>query len=505
MGIIIRQSIKGTLVNYIGVVVGFFTTFFVATRFLTAEEIGLTRVLLDAAMLFSSLAQLGTNTSIVRYYPYFKDDKHNDHGFFFWSMLVPFIGFVVFSAIFWSLREVMADAFSEKSDMFVTYYKCIFPLAFSLLYMSVSEANANVLMRIVVPKFVREVGVRVLTLLVYFLYAFSVLDLDGFVYAFCGVYLVALFIDMYYLLTLKHISFKPDWKFITPQLRRDYLFYTLFLITSVLSSVLAPFANSFFISAKMGLAYTGVFAIASYITALIEIPYRSLGAIAQPQLSRAIKDNAIDEANVLIQRISFHQLLAGAFIFLLIWMNLDLLFRIIPNGEQYASAKWVVFILSLSKLYNSVCSIGLSVLNYSKFYYYSLLFSALFTGLSIIFNNQFIPLLGMEGAALATLLSSFIYYTLLLLLNYTKLKTSPLSLKHLTILGLFLFFGLADLLWKKTLSLFVSDDLLWTIILAVIQTSLFALLAVILVYCLRLSSDVNALLDTLLNRLKRTP
>jgi hypothetical protein len=116
--------------------------------------------------------------------------------------------------------------------------------------MSVSEANANVLMRIVVPKFVREVGVRVLTLVVYFLYAFSVLDLDGFVYAFCGVYAVALVLDLCYLFSLKHISLKPDFSFITPRLRRDYLLYTLFLVTSVVSSVLAPFANSFFISAR---------------------------------------------------------------------------------------------------------------------------------------------------------------------------------------------------------------------------------------------------------------
>ncbi|MBO5960559.1 MAG: polysaccharide biosynthesis protein, partial [Paludibacteraceae bacterium] len=219
MGVIIRQSIKGTVVNYVGVVVGFFTTFFVATRFLTAEEIGLTRVLLDAAMLFSSLALLGTGTSIVRFYPYFKDEEHEDHGFFFWSLVVPLLGFVVFSVLFWSLRDLMAEAFSEKSDLFVTYYKCIFPLAFSLLYMSVSEANANVLMRIVVPKFVREVGVRVLTLIVYFLYAFSVLDLDGFVYAFCGVYAVALVLDVCYLFSLKHISLKPYFCYITPKHR----------------------------------------------------------------------------------------------------------------------------------------------------------------------------------------------------------------------------------------------------------------------------------------------
>ena len=41
MGVIARQSIKGTIVTYLGVFVGFLTTFFVLTRFLTAEEIGL--------------------------------------------------------------------------------------------------------------------------------------------------------------------------------------------------------------------------------------------------------------------------------------------------------------------------------------------------------------------------------------------------------------------------------------------------------------------------------
>ena len=53
MGIVARQSIKGSLANYLGVAIGFFTTFFVVTKCLTQEEIGLTRVLVDAATLFA--------------------------------------------------------------------------------------------------------------------------------------------------------------------------------------------------------------------------------------------------------------------------------------------------------------------------------------------------------------------------------------------------------------------------------------------------------------------
>ena len=86
MGVIAKQSIRGTIVTYLGISVGIFTTFFVLTRFLTSEEIGLKQVLIDnAATLFISLAQLGTNASIIRFYPYFKEkDSDEDHGFFFW-------------------------------------------------------------------------------------------------------------------------------------------------------------------------------------------------------------------------------------------------------------------------------------------------------------------------------------------------------------------------------------------------------------------------------------
>ena len=66
MGIVARQSIKGTIATYVGVAVGIVTTFFVQTKYLTTEEIGLVDVLLQSALLFSGLAQLGTNTSAMR-------------------------------------------------------------------------------------------------------------------------------------------------------------------------------------------------------------------------------------------------------------------------------------------------------------------------------------------------------------------------------------------------------------------------------------------------------
>ena len=99
MGVIIKQSIKGTLVNAIGIGVGFLTTFFVITHYLTSEVVGLTRIMIDAAVLFSSFAQLGTTSSIIRFFPYFKDEESKNHGFFFWTLVVPLVGFLLFMVV----------------------------------------------------------------------------------------------------------------------------------------------------------------------------------------------------------------------------------------------------------------------------------------------------------------------------------------------------------------------------------------------------------------------
>ena len=277
MGVVARQSIKGTIATYIGVAVGIVTTFFIQTKALEPEQIGLIDVLLQCAILFSGLAQLGTNSSAMRYYPFFKDADHRDHGFFGWTLLVPFVGFTIFLLVFLLFKGNIVAFFSKDSSLFGDYVNFVIPLAFFLLYISVFETNSNLLLRIVLPKFVREVGLRVATLVVYLLYYYKVLDFDGVVVAFSVFYGLATLINVVYLLSLKRVSFKIDWQHVTPQLRRDFLFYTLFMSTAALAGNLIPMLSKFFVAGMTSFRLAGVFAIATNIAALVEMPYRSLG------------------------------------------------------------------------------------------------------------------------------------------------------------------------------------------------------------------------------------
>jgi O-antigen/teichoic acid export membrane protein len=453
MGIVIKQSIKGTIVNYVGIAIGFVTTFFIITKYLTQEEIGLTRVLIDAAILFASFSQLGTSSSIIRFFPYFKDESGKHHGFFFWTLVVPLVGFLLFLIVAKCLEGTILQTFSKNSDLFVTYYRFVFPLSLFMLYRTVFEANANVLMRIVVPKFVCEVGVRLGLLLTYLLYGYwQIIDLDGLVIGICITYFLAALVDFFYLLTLGKISFKPDFKVFTKPLLKDIGFYTLFLLLNAVTVNVMPLLNTFFVSAGMGLSFTGIYAIANYIATVVEVPNRSLNAIVQPEISESIKNNDINRAETLCKSVSLHLMLSSALIFLFIWINLDALFLLLPNGEMYEAGKSVVLILGFAKFFNSTLFVGSSALNYSKYYYWSLVFTILLTVMAVVLNVLLIPHFGMDGAALSHLFSYLTFYICLLLVVRIKMDINIFSVAQIKVLVLVAALLLLNFGWVKVLS-----------------------------------------------------
>ena len=506
MGIIAKQSIQGTIVTYLGVAVGFVTTFFVLTRFLSAEEIGLSRVLVDAATLFIGLAQLGTSSSIIRFYPHFKSSvtsseltqDTSEHGFFFWTILIPLIGFGLFSLIYCACYTPLSQWFGEKSPLFVEYYYMVLPMAFFMLYQTVFETNANVRMHIVVPRAVRELITRIGLLLTYLLYAFGFVSMDGFVVLLCSVYGVAMLCNIIYLFSLGEVSLRPDWQFIhsNPTLIKQYLLYTGFLLVSAVSSVLAPTLSSFFITAEMGLNYTGIFAIATYIAVMVSIPYRSVTAIASPQLATAIKNNNQLEISRLMQQVSSNLLLIGGMILCAIWLNIDIIFHVLPNGEMYASARSVVLILGTSQLFIAVCSFTSSALNYSRFYAFSLLFSFVLTTLSILLNNMLIPHFGMEGAAVSNLIAYSIYFMLILFTVRMSIHASTFTRQHLKIVILIIAILIANSLWQKYLPI----NNIW--LSSICRTILLLGLGSAIAWYKQLSPEINQQLRSIITRLQ---
>lgn len=496
MGVIAKQSIKGALANYLGVLIGAITTLFVVTDLLTQEEIGLTRVIVDAAMLFSGLAQLGTNASILKFYPRFRDPQSRDHGFFGWTLLLPLVGFALLSLLFLVLKDRVVGYYSASSPLLANYAYLLLPLTFFALYMTVFETNASVLLHIAVPKFVREVVIRLLNLVAYLLYGFRLISLDVFVILFCSSYAVATIINFFYLISLGKISFRPEWKFVDKSLLKEVVVYTLFITAAVLAGNVKLF-NSIFL-AKEGLKLAGIYTIACYIANVIEIPYRSLGAISSPIISQAVAAGDMREVNRLGQQVSLHQLLVACLLLFFIWINLSPMFAIIPNGQSYVSGMGVVLFLGIANILNSTFCIATNILNFSKYYAWSLLLILLLTASAILLNMWLIPRWGLTGTACATLFAYILYFVPLLAMIWRKMGVKLFSPKQLSVVALTLvLFGL-NVVWECLVSPLFGSGLPAVLIQAVVRTVLFA----VVVWFALLGIHVSPEVDRLLGRLR---
>ncbi|MDL2252407.1 lipopolysaccharide biosynthesis protein [Odoribacter sp. OttesenSCG-928-J03] len=493
MGVVIRQSIKGTIINYIGAFIGFLTQMFIITKFLSPEDIGLTSVILEIAIMFGVLCQLGTSSSIMRYFPYFKNKENKNNGFFFYIVILPLIGSLIFIPIYLIFKTPIIAFLAKSSTLFTPYYYWIIPLIIFMAYWQVFEVYSTVNMRIVVPKFNREIGVRLMLVVVYLLYGFHVINRDGLVSGIMIVYGIILLITFIYVSRIAPISLAHDTSYVSKPLRKEFFKYTSYLIVGALGSTMLSRLDLFMVSSEMGYDYSGIFRIATYMAAVIDIPSRSISAISSPVAAEALKNGDFQASNKLYQKVSLHQLILGGFIFVLIWINVDNIFAIMPNGEIYAQGKWVVFFLGMAKLIEVTLNFGGILISFSKYYYWSLYFVFFIIIIGILTNYTLIPILGVSGAAIATTITAALSYSVQQWLVLKKVKGNPYTMGTLKTLSIFALLLGINILMPKVLNPWMDG---------LYRTALTVVAGLGLLYGLKVSDDVNRLLRTIL-RIKK--
>jgi O-antigen/teichoic acid export membrane protein len=252
----------------------------------------------------------------------------------------------------------------------------------------------------------------------------------------------------------------------------------------------------------MGLTFTGIYAIANYIATVVEVPNRSLNAIVQPEISESSKNNDIDRAETLCKSVSLHLMLSSALIFLFIWINIDALFVLLPNGEMYEAGKSVVLILGFAKIFNSTLFVSSSALNYSKYYYWSLVFTVMLTTMAVLLNVLLIPRYGMNGASLSHLISYLTFYLCLLLVVRVKLNINILSAAQLKVIALVAGLLLLNFGWVRIIApLFMKLPFSATanaIVDATVKSVFLMVVTVAVCYFWHISEDINRLIRKML-------
>ncbi len=176
MGIIIKQSIKGSVWSYMGVLVGFITTAYLFPNYLNTDTIGLFGLLLAWSILFSQLASLGINGVTSRLFPYFRNKENGHNGFLFISGLTLVAGIIVFLAVFSFLSPILVESNLEKSNLFANYIYLIIPITFFTTFFTFFDVYNKLLYDAVFGTFLQEFLQRILILLATLLFVFKIIN-----------------------------------------------------------------------------------------------------------------------------------------------------------------------------------------------------------------------------------------------------------------------------------------------------------------------------------------
>jgi O-antigen/teichoic acid export membrane protein len=431
MGIIKRQTIKASIVTYIGVALGAINTLWLYPTFLKPEEIGLITLLTNIALMIAPLAQLGVNGIILKYYPYVKDDDKQKGAFVYLIILIPFLGYLLSMALLFICKGLIIENFAVNSPLIIDYLIWLVPLSFILVGRNVAETFSRAQFRTAMPKLFKEVILRMLTFILILIYSFYQLPQDFLVIGVVAAFGINLIMILLYLRQLHFI--KIVWKLspLKKKMIKESLIYGGYIILSGFAGMIVTKIDSWMIASKLDLANTGIFTIALYIGLAIEMPKRSLNLISLPVIGKSMKEGRLDEVAELYSKSSLIQLIVGSLLLICIWINIDDLFSLIPNSEVYIEGKYVVLFIGLAVVFDMATGVNNEIILMSNFFRWNILIMLFLIIIAIINNHLLIPIYGITGAAIATAISIFFFNVIKFIIVYVKLGIQPFSIKTL--------------------------------------------------------------------------
>lgn len=434
MGIIKTQSIQNSFIIYIGIGLGFITTIYLYPNILSPDQYGLTRLLLSLSFVFSQFAHLGMKNTAIRFFPYFEDMDSQHNGFLFITLFIPLVGYALFCLLLYLGQDIVLGYYEGSSALFIEYFWFLLPLVFGVLYFEVLNSYVRARLDSIPGSVISEIFIRLGSILLLVLFLYNWISFKQFMIGFALKYISQPVLLLAYLFQKGELFLKPQFGYLNSNLLKRMGNYGLFVVLGGMTTLVVNNIDIIMLGSLTSLTDTGIYAIAFYVGSIIIVPQRSIGRIANPLVAKYLKDENLDEINKIYKSSSLNQLVAGSLIFIGIWANLDNLMQILP--ETYASGRWVVILIGLSKLIDMAAGINGSIILNSEYYRFDFVYTLILVIISVVFNYWLIPLYGIIGAALATALSLLINNTIKGIFVWIKLSMQPLSPKLIPLFGL---------------------------------------------------------------------
>lgn len=442
MGIVKRQGIKNTIIIYFGIIIGFISLLVIQPMYLSKAEIGLTRLLLAFASLFSSVFAFSISNITVKFFPYFKDYNNKHNGFFGLTVIIPAIGSAIGCLLLLLFKDSIIQYYSSESKVFVFYFYHTFLFSFILSLILALNSYSNALLKTTVPSFLNDVLTRIVFVVLILLYAFEIASYNQFIWLFILSYGLQAALLLTYIIYYGNPSFKIS-KVVIKQIGSINLIkYGAVLTITTITSIGLKFLDMIMIGHYKSDSDVGVYSIAAFIATIIETPLNSLERIANPKIAHGLAENNHKEVKEIYYQSSKYLTIVGGLLTILVILNIGDLLLMLPN--DYSSGIKVTMIISISAFVNMATGINYPIVFNSHKYYYGAIFIAIMLATSFALNTLLIPIYGIMGAAIATTVAAIVFNGLKYLFILKEFKMQPFQLpffKTLLVIGISLAIG----------------------------------------------------------------
>jgi O-antigen/teichoic acid export membrane protein len=486
MGIVLNQSLKNTIITYIGFAIGGISTIFLFPSILGKTYYGLSNYILSCANVIMPLFAIGMQNSLVKFYSQCKTEKEQNQ-FLSFSVLFPLVLTIPLLLLGLFFYDEISLFVTKKNPIVKEFIYLIPFIGLCMAYFEIFYAWARVHMHSVFGNFIKEVGLRLFSLVALVGMYLGWITAIEFIYLTAGIYFVALLITMLYAFRVK----KPDFQLSIPHNVKGILEYTFYIILSGSVANLLLDGDKIMLNQYMDIGNIAFYSVATYIALVISVPSRAMHQIVYPITAKLMHENKHDELNDLYKKTSVNLQIVGGFVMLCIFVNIDQLYEMLP--KDYAGGIWIVFIIGLSKYFDLILGNNNAIIFNSKYYRMVLFLGLMLVFFTIVLNMIFIPLYGITGSAIATLLSITIYSVAKLMFVVKRMHLYPFTIQTIYSILITAILFVLFYFWKFPFHPIIG---------IVLKSILVTILYVYINYRFSISKEINQVLHSIMKKMK---
>lgn len=438
MGVVIKQSSISAFFTYLGAGIGFVNTIILFPLFLSTEQIGLMRVIPSTAFLIASFSQLGIGSTLLKFAPELRKKPDGLSQLITFSVLVVLVGFLLACGVLCIFETQITAYFSINSSLLSDYFLVVVALVLILSLYNLLESYGRIFLKIIVQNIIKEVVLRLMLTIGVSLYFLQFISFHQLVYGLIVMYGMMLVMLLAYIFKLGQLKFSSRFDLMDKALMKRIGLYSLFVMLGAGSNNIVLNIDQIMISSELGLSANGVYSTVFYFAVMIELSRRVIAQITTPLVADSLENHDLEAVKKIYKQTSINQMVVGGLFFIGLVCNLDNLFSLMSNGDTFATGKYVIYFIGLSKVMEMAFANSSPIISMSKYYKFNVITIAILAVLMVCLNLVLIPAYGISGAAFASFLALFVFGVIKMIFIKVKFGFTPFTLKNgwLTIIGI---------------------------------------------------------------------